>query len=119
MRKGSIADILLPNASMYSNKQDIDYSLVDKRPLVYPQYIIKFGKERDKMFTVWNNNIITKYNGEKKPIIPMRPYLDETYIQDRVKNIILQFDTRNYHFRNLITFKLFQKELELLKPRSN
>lgn len=52
-------------------------------------------------------------------IVPMRPYLDETYIQDRVKNIILQFDTRNYHFRNLITFKLFQKELELLKPRSN
>ena len=117
MRKGSIADILLPNASMYSNKQDIDYSLIDKRPLIYPNYVIKFAKEKDKWFTVWDHNIITKYNGEKKPVIPMRPYLDELYLQDQVKNIILQFDTRNYHFRNLITFKLFQKELELLKPR--
>ena len=118
MRAGSIADILLPNASMYSNKQDIDYSLVDKRPLVSPLYVIKFAKDKDKWFTVWDHNIITKYNGEKKPVVPMRPYLDETYIQDRVKNIILQFDTRSFHFRNLITFKLFQKELELLKPRS-
>ena len=118
MRRGSIADILLPNASMYSNKQDIDYSLVDKRPLISPLYVIKFAKDKDKWFTVWDHNIITKYNGEKKPVVPMRPYLDETYIQDRVKNIILQFDTRSFHFRNLITFKLFQKELELLKPRS-
>lgn len=119
MRKGSIADILLPNASMYSNKQDHDYSLVDKSPLIYPNYIIKFTNDPDTWFTVWNNNIVAKYNNENKPVIAMRPYINEVYNQDSVKGIIASFDTRSYKFRNLITFKRFQQQLELLKPRQN
>ena len=116
MRKGSIADMLLPNASMYSNRMDNDYSLIDKRQLLTPNYVIKFGKDRDKWFTVWNNNIIAKYNGEHKPVIPMKPYLDEAYNRDMVKQVIDEFDTRCYHFRNYITFKQFQSQLELLRP---
>ena len=115
MRKGSIADILLPNASMYSNEMHTDDSLIDKRPLISPMYVIKFNKEL--MFTVWNNNIVAKYNGEKKPIIPMRPYLDELYNKQVVNDIINQFDTRCFHFRNMITFKQFQSNLELLRPQ--
>ena len=52
MRRGSIADILLPNASMYSNKQNVDYSLIYKGRLNSPTCVIKFGKEEDKWFTV-------------------------------------------------------------------
>lgn len=52
MRKGSIADILLPNASMYSNKQNTDNTLVDKRPLITPLYVIKFNKELTHWYTV-------------------------------------------------------------------
>ena len=52
MRKGSVADILLPNASMYSNKKDIDYSLIYKGRLDHPTQIIKFGKDQDKWFTI-------------------------------------------------------------------
>lgn len=59
------------------------------------------------------------YKGEKgKPIIPMRPYLDEVYSVDRVKAVMETFDTRSYLFRNLITFKKFQSEMTLLKPRN-
>lgn len=47
----------------------------------------------------------------------MRPYLDELYNVDLVKNVINLFDTRSYHYRNLITFKQFQADLEQLKPR--
>lgn len=47
----------------------------------------------------------------------MRPYLDEPYIPDMVNNIIQLFDTRCFTFRNLIAFKKFQAQLELLKPR--
>lgn len=50
MRKGSIADLLLPNASMYSNVQKVDDALVVKKRLINPQYVIKF--DDDKMFTV-------------------------------------------------------------------
>ena len=31
--------------------------------------------------------------------------------------IILRFDNREFQYKNLITFKTFQKSLELLKPR--
>lgn len=48
----------------------------------------------------------------------MRPYLDEKYSVEGVKAILEAFDTRSYQFRNLITFKKFQSEMSLLKPRN-
>lgn len=117
MRKGSIADILMGNNSTFSNKKDQDYSLVDKRPLISPNYIIKFTKDQAHWYTVWNNNIITPYNKENKPVIAMRPYLDEIFNSDAQKAIIQQFDTRCFRYRNLITFKKFQQDIQLLKPR--
>ena len=118
MRKGSIADILLPNASMYSNVQNTDNSLVYKGRLETPSYIIKFTKEESTWFTVWNGGVIKKYNRERKPVVAMRPYIDEFYVQEQVKNIIQLFDTRCFKYANLITFKQFQTQLELLKPRA-
>lgn len=119
MRKGSIADILMGNNSTFSNKRDNDYSLIDKRQLIAPNYVIKFTKEPEHWYTIWNNNIITSYNKEKKPVIAMRPYLDERFNMELQKNIIDQFDSRCFHFRNLITFKKFQQDLRLLKPRQS
>ena len=116
-RKGTIADLLLPHASTFTNEQNTDDTLVDKRPLVSPQYVIKFTKEPDHWYTVWNDGIIAKYNKENKYAIAMRPYLDEPFAVDKQKTIIELFDTRSYHYRNLITFKQFQADLALLKPR--
>lgn len=116
-RKGTIADILLPTASTFTNKRETDTTLITKKRLVEPNYIIKFTKDRKDWFTVWDGNIIKKYNGEKKPIIAMRPYLDEVFNTDIQKNMITLFDTRSLLFTNLITFKQFQKQVELLKPR--
>ena len=116
-RKGTIADLLLPTASTFTNKIDTDRALVDKRPLIAPRYIIKFTKDKKDWFTVWNNNIVAKYNNEKKEVYAMRPYLDEVFSQDIQNNIITMFDTRSFKFRNLIIFKQFQSNLEQLKPR--
>ena len=118
-RKGTIADILMPTASTFTNKIDTDYSLINKQRLTKPEYIIKFSKDKTDWFTVWDNNTIKKYNGEKVFAIAMRPYLDNLYNLQSVNNIITQFDTRSFAFHNLITFKQFQKQLELLKPRKN
>lgn len=117
MRKGSIADILLPNASMYSNKQKVDDALVDKSALIRPSYVIKFNKEEDTWFTVWNDNIIAKYKGEKKIAVPMRPYISEVFKPELQTNIIMQFNLRTFKFHDLITFKQFQTQLEILKPQ--
>ena len=120
MRKGSIADILMPEASTFSNKIETDYSLVNKSRLIKPQTIIKFTKSRSDWFTVWNNSIIAPYNGEKiNNIVNMRPYLDGFYSQDVMNTYITLFDTRSFQYKNLVTFKLFQKNIELLKPRKN
>ena len=117
MRKGSIADMLLPNSSMYSNKQTIDYTLVYKGRLNKPTAVIKFSKDEKDWFTIWDSKVICKYNREKKPVIAMKPYIDEVYMAEQQKNIVAIFDSRGFLFRNLITFKEFQTSLELLKPR--
>ena len=118
-RKGSIADILMPNASTFTNKIDTDKSLITKQQLRKPSYVIKFGKTKDTWYTVWDSCIITAYHGEQKPTIAMRPYIDDVYSTETAQNVITLFDTRCYQFRNLITFKKFQGQLELLKPRKN
>ena len=116
-RKGTIADILLPTASTFTNKVNTDDTLVDKSPLITPKYVIKFTKNEKDWFTVWNSNIVNKYNGEKKQVIAMRPYLDEVFSAEVQKQMITLFDTRSFTYRNLITFKQFQSNMELLKPR--
>ena len=116
-RKGTIADILMPQASTFTNKIDSDTTLICKKRLIEPTYVIKFTKYKENWFTVWDGNVIKKYNGEKKSVIAMRPYLDEVFIPDIQKNMITLFDTRSLLFTNLITFKQFQKQIELLKPR--
>ena len=115
-RKGTIADIMLPNASTFTNEVEIDRSLlVNKRLCNSPQYIVKFNKSKDTWFTVWNNNIIKEYNNEEKNAIPMRRYLDEVYNQESVNMIREMFDARAFKFVNLSCFKRFQKQMRLLK----
>lgn len=116
-RKGTIADILMPEASTFTNKIETDTSLVYKGRLCKPDMIIKFKKSQDTWFTVWDSGIVRQYNGEKCRIIAMRPYLDELFNTQVRDNIISLFDTRSFKYANLITFKRFQKEVELLKPR--
>ena len=114
-RKGTVADLLLPQASTFTNKIDIDTTLVTKQRLIKPAYAIKF--RGGQLFTVWDSNVVAEYHNEKVPVVPMRPYLDELYNVQRVNQIIELYDSRCFLFRNLITQKKFKKELELLKPR--
>ena len=116
-RAGTIADILLPTASTFTNKIDTDNTLITQKRLVEPNYVVKFSKDKKAWFTIWDGNVVKKYHGEKKTVIAMRPYLDEVFNTDIQKNMITLFDTRSMLFTNLITFKEYQKQIELLKPR--
>ena len=73
-REGTVADILMPEASTFTNKVEVDTTLVTKQRLIKPSYIVRFTKT--KAFTVWDSNVVTKYNGEKCVTIAMRPYID-------------------------------------------
>lgn len=115
-RTGTAADILSGDSSTFTNEIKLDTTLVTKIRLLRPQQIIKFSKDKADWFTVWNNQIIARYNGEKvKNVVAMRPYLDEMYdvaVRDTVFKI---FNARAYKFHNLMTQSLFKKQLEILK----
>lgn len=113
-RKGTIADLLAPKSSTFTNKIDTDKTLLYKGRLQKPNYVIQF--DRETKFTVWDGNKITKYNGENVRVVPMRPYLDQVFATEARDIIFTLFNTRSFLFRNLITQKEFKKNLELLKP---
>ena len=115
-RHGTLASILDPNDSNFTNKIETDRSLLSNDKLLKPRYVIAFTKNKDDWFTVWNNNIIARYNKEKIQIIPMRRYLDQMYNEDLVNQVIVQYDTRNFLFHNLLTHKLFEKNVQTIKP---
>lgn len=117
-RHGSIADILMSSASTFSNKIRVDDSIVSKERLIKPSAIIKFTKDEEDWFTIWNDNLIVKYNKENLDnVFTMRKYIDNQFIPERQKTIIDLFDLRSFKFKDLITFKRFQKNLEVIKPQ--
>lgn len=118
MRSESVADLLMPTASTFTNQITTDTTLVYKGRLTTPKTIIKFDKDKSKWFVIWDNGIIAQYNGEKvNNIISMRPYIDEMFVVKSRDAVIMQFDTRGFLYKNLITFKKFQQQIQLIKPR--
>lgn len=116
-RKGSVADILGGGEmSNYTNELKKDISLISKERLSTPKYKIIFGKQKNKQYLVWNNNVITRYKGQ--PInesISMRPYLDERYSPERKQIVLDMFDAQHYKFDTLITLSYFQSELQMIR----
>lgn len=114
-RKHTVADILMPTASTFTNVVTTDNTLIRKKRKGHCSAIIKFTKDKKDWFSLYEGTIF-KYNNENtKSIISMRPYLDEFYNQDMMKNVINLFDTRSFSFSNLITFKLFEQQLSILR----
>lgn len=118
-REGTAADILAGQSSTFTNEVYLDKSLISRKRLVKAQVVIKFGTKREKWFTVWDGGIIARYNGETtNNIIAMKPYLNCAFKQELRDLVFQQFNAQCYLFRDLTTQVLFQKNLQLLKPRS-
>ena len=114
-RKGTVADLLAPNESTFTNKVNIDTSLVDKRRIIKPSYKIAFSKTES--YTVWDSKIVASSQNEKCPTIPMYAYLDFVFSPELRDSVIMTYHNRGFLFHNLITQKKFKKALELVKPK--
>ena len=118
-RKGSIADILGGNSmSNYTNELTKDRSMVTKERLRKPTAIIKFTKDCNNWYTVWDGHIIARYNREQLPeeyIYCMRPYLGNYYSRERRIDIIDRFDAKIFKFKNLIVHSYFQEEMKQIR----
>lgn len=116
-RKGSAADILGGDSmSNYTNELKKDISLIHKGRLTTAQYLIKFGKEKNKQYIVWDNNVITRSKGQPvKKVIAMKPYLDNRYSPESKTMVLEMFDSRAYKFDTLITLSYFQGDLQTIR----
>ena len=108
-RKGTIADIVSPDSSTFTNEVKIDNTLITKKRLIKPTFIIKFDK--DTMYTVWDGRVICPYNNEKVKVIAMRPSIDEVFDIKSRDTIIMTYNIRGFRFRTLICSKLFKKSM--------
>lgn len=112
-RKESMSDLLGGSeTSNYTNSILRDIELIDNRRTTKPQCIIKFGRTKDRWFTLWDHNIIKRYKNEQiKEQIAMKPYMDAVYYKDAATEVILTYDLRGYHFNNFATQAYFEEEL--------
>lgn len=113
-RSKSIPGMLMPNDSNFTNQMKYDRSKIYKGRLYKPQFIIQF---RNDMFTVWEGNIIARWNKENKPVIAMVPLLlnNSVYKSELRDEIILMDYEKKFRFRDLITQKLFDKCIKEIK----
>lgn len=101
----------------FTNKAIRDFSLVYKKRLLKPSLIIKFSKNHSDWFTVWDENVICPYNGEKKSSIAMKRYLDDTFTPEMRDSVIERADVRAFMFKDLITQTRFNNQLSLIKKQ--
>ena len=113
-RKGSVASILAPDASTFTNEQKFDKRKIYKGRVNKPDFIIQF---RNNMFTVWDGNIICKWNKENKPIISMVPLLiNNSVFKSELRDEIILLDyEKKFMFKDLLTQKLFDKCIKEIK----
>lgn len=112
-RKGSVADILTPNASNFTNELRRNKELLFKGKRHKPTCIIKFTKDPDQWYVVWDGRVICEYNKEKiDTIIAMRPYIDELFDGAARDAVIERFDARAFFYQNYKTQIKFQNSLQ-------
>ena len=116
-RKNSIAGILAPNESTFTNKiaSDLDLVIKGKAPS-NPSYIIRFDTGKD--FVVCSG-VITKQKVSKYAnirIVAMRPYLvGVPYYKELAAEVLVKAQTMLFKFDMLKTLKQFYSEIKLLK----
>ena len=116
-RKGSIADILGGSEmSNFTNEIEKDFRLISKEKLIKPQAIIKFGKNKDSWYTLWNSNLIKRYNGQNcTNVIAMRPYISQLFSMERRQNIIDMYDMEAFKYATLVDKTCFESDLKKVR----
>ena len=114
-RSKALANEIDTGTGNFTNKFVKDLSLLYKGRLNHPQYIVKYSKDMGDWFTVWDGNVICPYNGEKKPSVAMKRYIDDTFIPSLRDNVIEQEDVRAFKYKDILTQSLWRKNMEIIK----
>ena len=105
-RKKALANEIDTGTGNFTNKFVKDLSLLYKGRLNKPQMIVKYSKDMGDWFTIWDGNVICPYNGEKRPSVAMKRYIDDTFIPTLRDSIIEQEDVRAFRYKDILTQSL-------------
>lgn len=115
-RSKALANELDNGTGNFTNKVKRDLQLLYKGRLTTPKYIIKFSKDEDDWFTVWDDEVVCRYNGETKgQVIAMKRYIDAVFLPEQRDMVIELNDVRGFKFKNILTQTLFYTLLESIK----
>lgn len=114
-RKKALANEIDTGTGNFTNKIQRDLKLLYKGRLTTPYYIIKYTKDQTDWFTVWDNNVICPYNGEKVRSVAMKRYIDDMFLMEARDAVIEQEDVRAFKYKDILTQSLFRKNMELIK----
>ena len=115
MRKQALANEIDSGTGNFTNKFIKDLALLHKGRLDKPQYVVAFSKDQADWFTIWTGNVICPYNGEKKNVIAMKRYINNTFVPEVRDSIIEQEDVRAFKYKDILTQSLWRKNMELIK----
>lgn len=114
-RKNALANEIDTGTGNFTNKVIRDIELLYKGRLTRPQMVVKFSKDQNDWFTIWEGNIICPYHNEKKPSIAMKRYINDTFIPEARDSIIEQEDVRAFKYKDILTQSLWRKNMEIIK----
>lgn len=119
--------------SNYTNELCKDIEQISTVRLRKPQGVIKFNKGKDTWFTIWDDWVITRWQGKRKAngtyadgvmfaddamYWVMRPHLQGKGIfqPERRQTLIDMYNVKAIKFKDLITQSYFNDEMKKLKP---
>ena len=114
-RKKALANELDTGTGNFTNKFVKDLSLLNKKRLTKPSYVVKYSKDMTDWFTIWDGNIICPYKGEKLKSIAMKRYIDNAFLPELRDSIVEQEDVRAFRYKDILTQSLWRKNMEIIK----
>ena len=114
-RSKALANEIDTGTGNFTNKFVRDLGLLYKGRLDKPQMVVAYSKDQTDWFTIWTGNIICPYNGEKKPVIAMKRYINNQFLPELRDSIIEQEDVRAFKYKDLLTQTLWRKNMEAIK----
>lgn len=114
-RSKALANEIDTGTGNFTNKFVRDLKLIYKGRLEKPQMVVAYSKDQGDWFTIWTGNVVCPYNGEKKPVVAMKRYINNMFNPELRDSIIEQEDVRAFKYKDLLTQTLWRKNMELIK----
>lgn len=117
---GSITDF--ENDANYSNKISMDMSMIKPRKtrIYRVTNLIKFSKDPNDWYCVYDSKYIRKYRGEtvkSDKHISMKRHLDNFFNEELVRNVFEIYDAQAFKYCDVISLATFRARMKELKAK--